>query len=75
MVCVGPSHALADFEKQDPEAALAAPLLEAWCDQRSALGEAGKDFSRDVFRFIGRDELSLWLNSIHAEILRFWSLS
>ena len=29
VVCVGPSHALADFEKQDPEAVLAAPLLEA----------------------------------------------
>ena len=41
VVCVGPSYALTDFEKQDPEAAQAAPLLEAWCDQQSPLGETG----------------------------------
>ena len=37
VVCVGPTYALTDFGKQDPEAALAAPLLEAWCDQQSPL--------------------------------------
>ena len=59
VVCVGVSYALTDFEKQDPEAALAAPLLEAWCDQRSPLGETGKDFNRDVFRFTERDDLRI----------------
>ena len=43
MVCFGPSYTLTDFEKQDPEAALAAPLLEAWCDEKSSLGEIGED--------------------------------
>ena len=59
VVCVGPSHALSDFGKQDPEAALAAPLLEAWCDQQSALGEADKDYNRDVVCFTERDGLSV----------------
>ena len=59
VACVGPSYGLADFEKHDPEAALAAPLLEAWCAQQSPLGETGKDFNRDVFRFTERDDLPL----------------
>ena len=58
VVCFGPSYPLTDFEKQDPEAALAAPLLEAWCDEKSPLGEIGKDFNRDVFRFTEKDDLS-----------------
>ena len=59
VVCFGPSYTLTDFEKQDPEAALAAPLLEAWCDEKSPLGEIGKDFNRDLFRFTEKDDLSL----------------
>ena len=51
VVYFGPFYTLTDFEKQDPEAALAAPLLDAWCDEESPLGEIGKDFNRDVFRF------------------------
>ena len=30
VVCSGPSYTLTDFGKQNPEAALASPLLEAW---------------------------------------------
>ena len=59
VVCFGPSCTLTDFEKQDPEAALAAPLLEAWCDEKSPLGEIGKNFNRDVLRFTEKDDLSL----------------
>ena len=33
VVCFGFSYILTEFEKQGPEAALAAPLLEAWCGQ------------------------------------------
>ena len=39
------------FEKQDPETVLAAPLLEAWCDENSLLGEIGKNLNRDTVRF------------------------
>ena len=59
VVCFGPSYTLTDFERQDPEAALVAPLLEAWCDEKSPLGEIGMDFNRDVFRFTEKDDLSL----------------
>ena len=59
MVCFGPSYTLSDFEKQDPEAAMVAPLLEAWCDEKSPLGEIGMDFNREVFRFTEKDDLSL----------------
>ena len=59
MVCFGLSYSLSGFEKQDPEAAMVAPLLEAWCDEKSPLGEIGMDFNRDVFRFTEKDDLSL----------------
>ena len=57
VVCFGPSYTLSDFEKQDPEAAMVAPLLEAWCDEKFALGEIGMDFNRDVFRWVFFDRL------------------
>ena len=59
VVCFGPSYTLSDVEKQDPEAAMVAPLLEAWCDENSPLGAIGMDFNRDVFRFSEKDDLSL----------------
>ena len=59
VVCFRPSYTLTDFEKQGPEAALVAPLLEAWCNKQSCLGEIGKDFNRDVFRVTEQDDLSL----------------
>ena len=58
MVCFGPTCTLSDFEEQDPEAALAAPLLEGWCDSQSSLGEAGESFGREVIRFTEREHLS-----------------
>ena len=59
VVCFGPSYTLSDFEKQDPEAALAAPLLEAWCDEKYFLGEIGTDLNRDIFRSQEKDDLSI----------------
>ena len=58
VVCSGPSYTLTDFEKQDPEAALAAQLLEAWCDEMSPLGEIGEVLHWDVFLFTEKDDLS-----------------
>ena len=49
VVCSGPSYTLTDFGRQDPEAALAEPLLEAWCYEKFLFGEVGKDFNRESF--------------------------
>ena len=56
IICIGNGEN--DDDAGDPEAAFAAPLLEAWCDPHSTLGEIGREFDREVFRFTERDDLS-----------------
>ena len=58
VVCVGPLPPREEELDEDAEMAVAAPLLEGWCDPNSALGEAGPEHGRIVYRFTEHDDLS-----------------
>ena len=58
IVCFGPSRTPCSASSEDPDFAVAAPLLEGWCAKDSELGKVGNEMGRNVFRYTEEDDLS-----------------